>query len=183
MFGCVAVAVVGLLPGGASSDHHEHAPGPALESPAFEAGGEIPSKYTCEGEDLSPEIRWTGLPEGTGALALIVVDPDVPDPKDPKRTWVHWVLYDIPTDTNGLLEGAQEHQLPPGTRHGQNDWKRTGYGGPCPPIGRHRYFHTLYALDAPLGDLGQASQGELEAAMQGHVLGKAELVGTYEKRK
>jgi Raf kinase inhibitor-like YbhB/YbcL family protein len=152
-----------------------------LESPAFADGKTIPSKYTCEGEDLSPELRWSNAPEGTQSFALIVDDPDAPDPKRPKRTWVHWVLYEIPRDATRLPEAARP--LPPGTREGTNDWGRTGYGGPCPPIGEHRYFFKLYALDVELGALSEPTKAELEEAMYGHVLGKAELMGTYEKHK
>jgi Raf kinase inhibitor-like YbhB/YbcL family protein len=150
-----------------------------LESPAFADGKPIPSKYTCEGEDISPELRWSKAPEGTQSFALIVDDPDAPDPKRPKRTWVHWVLYEIPRDATGIPEAGKP--LPPGTREGTNDWDRTGYGGPCPPIGEHRYFFKLYALDVALGDLSEPSKAELEDAMTGHILAKAELVGTYEK--
>jgi Raf kinase inhibitor-like YbhB/YbcL family protein len=150
-----------------------------LESPAFAGGTPIPSKYTCEGEDISPELHWSDVPEGTQSFALIVDDPDAPDPKRPKRTWVHWVLYEIPPDAMSLPEGAQP--LPLGTREGVNDWGRTGYGGPCPPIGEHRYFFKLYALDVALGDLAEPSKAELEEAMTGHILAKVDLVGTYEK--
>ncbi len=152
-----------------------------LMSPSFPATGEIPRRHTCEGEDVSPELRWSGVPEGAKSLVLIVDDPDAPDPAAPKMTWVHWVLYDIPPDATGLPEAVPAATLPPGTQQGQNDWKRTGYRGPCPPIGRHRYFHKLYALGEELGDLGQPTQAELERAMQGKVLAQAELVGTYEK--
>ena len=120
------------------------------------------------------------LPPGTKSVALIVDDPDAPDPAAPKMTWVHWVLYNLPPTTNGLPEGAAV--LPAGTRQGLNDWQRAGYGGPCPPIGRHRYFHQLYALDAVLPDLGRPTKAMLENAMKGHILGQAELVGTYQKR-
>lgn len=154
-----------------------------LTSPSFAPQGEIPAKFTCEGEDLSPALAWSGVPQGTKSLALIVDDPDAPDPKAPKMTWVHWVLYNLPPAARGLPEGVKKSALPSGTREGQNDWKRTGYGGPCPPIGRHRYFHKLMALDAVLPDLGAASKAELEKAMKGHVLAQAELVGTYEKKK
>jgi len=153
----------------------------SLTSPAFAPGGEIPSLFTCEGEDLSPALEWTNLPEGTQSLVLVVDDPDAPDPKAPKTTWVHWVLYNMPGTARGLPEGAGPADLPPGTREGTNDWKRTGYGGPCPPIGRHRYFHKLYALDAVLPDLGHPTKARVEEAMKGHVLGQAELVGTYQK--
>jgi len=152
-----------------------------LHSPAFAAMGPIPRKYTCEGRDVSPELRWSGVPEGTRSLVLIVDDPDAPDPDNPKMTWVHWVLYDIPPDAGGLGEGVTETKLPPGTRQGRNDWKRTGYGGPCPPIGRHRYFFKLLALDATLGDLGDAAKSDVLRAAEGHVLASAELMGTYEK--
>ncbi|HET9727410.1 MAG TPA: YbhB/YbcL family Raf kinase inhibitor-like protein [Gemmatimonadales bacterium] len=152
----------------------------SLTSPAFSAHGEIPKEYTCEGGDHSPELRWSGAPQGTRSFALIEDDPDAPDPKAPKTTWVHWVLYDIPASVTSLPRDAAKH-LPAGTREGVNDWKRTGYGGPCPPVGRHRYFHKLYALDTTLGDLKQPNKAALERAMQGHVLGRAELMGTYEK--
>ena len=153
-----------------------------LSSRAFSEQGEIPSLYTCQGKDVSPPLGWSGLPEATKSLALIVDDPDAPDPAAPKRTWVHWVLYDIPPTTTGLDEAMTAARLPPGTREGTNDWNRTGYGGPCPPIGRHRYFFKLYALDTALPDLGPARKAELEKAMEGHVLAKTELVGTYQKR-
>jgi hypothetical protein len=154
-----------------------------LSSPAFTHEGEIPSVYTCEGRDVSPALSWTGVPEGTKSFALIVDDPDAPDPKAPKMTWVHWVLYNIPASVRELPMGVRPADLPPGTMEGVNDWKRTGYGGPCPPIGRHRYYHKLYALDAVLPDLGRPTKGKLEAAMQGHALGQAVLMGTYEKEK
>jgi len=152
----------------------------ALTSPAFSANGEIPREYTCEGGDHSPELTWSGAPQGTRSFAFIEDDPDAPDPKAPKVTWVHWVLYAIPATATSLPKDAAKH-LPQGTREGLNDWKRAGYGGPCPPVGRHRYFHKLYALDTTLGDLKQPTMAALERAMEGHVLAKAELVGTYEK--
>ena len=150
----------------------------ALTSSAFTDGGTMPKRYTCEGQDAAPPLTWSGAPAGTKSFALIVDDPDAPDPKAPKRTWVHWVLYDIPASTTALPEGGA---LPAGTRQGRNDWGRTGYGGPCPPIGRHRYFHKLYALDTVLGDLGKPAKAELEKAMKGHVLAESVLMGTYEK--
>lgn len=154
-----------------------------LTSTAFAHGGEIASRYTCEGEDVSPPLAWTGVPPGTKSLALIVDDPDAPDPAAPKMTWVHWVLYAIPPTATGLPEAIEPSALPAGTREGTNDWKRTGYGGPCPPIGRHRYFHKLYALDTPLPDLKHPDKPALEKAMQRHVLAQAVLLGTYQKRK
>jgi Raf kinase inhibitor-like YbhB/YbcL family protein len=154
-----------------------------LTSPAFAHEAEIPRRYTCEGDDVSPPLAWTDLPPGTKSLALVVDDPDAPDPKAPKMTWVHWVMYDLPPTATGLPEAVEAGQLPPGTKHGVNDWKRTGWGGPCPPIGRHRYYHKLYALDTVLGDLGTPKKAQLEQAMAGHILGRAELLGTYQKGK
>lgn len=153
----------------------------ALTSKAFSHQGAIPVRYTCQGEDVSPPLSWAGLPPRTRSLALIVDDPDAPDPAAPKRTWVHWVLYNLPSDVNGLAEGVAAADLPPGTLEGLNDWQRKGYGGPCPPIGRHRYFHKLYALDNVLPDLESPSKAKLEQAMRGHIVGQAELIGTYEK--
>ncbi len=153
-----------------------------LSSPAFADGDEIPIRYTCEGDDVSPPLRWTDPPEGTKSFALIVDDPDAPDPRAPRTVWVHWVVYDIPAEVRELAENASAAGLPAGAREGLNDWKRVGYGGPCPPIGRHRYFHKLYALDVTLGDLGRPTKAELERAMRDHLLGEAVLVGTYRKR-
>jgi hypothetical protein len=148
----------------------------ALTSQTFESGGRVPSKYTCEGDDISPPLAIAGVPDGTKSLALIVDDPDAPDPKAPKRVWVHWVLYNLPPDTAALPEGG----VPAGATAGLNDFKREGYGGPCPSIGRHRYFHKLYALDIVLSDKPM-TKAELEAAMKGHVLAQAELMATYRK--
>lgn len=152
-----------------------------IESSAFAEGGEIPREHTCEGRDVSPPLRWHGVPAGARSLALVVDDPDAPDPAAPKRTWVHWVLYDLPPDCGGLPAGVTA--LPAGTRAGRNDWGRTGYGGPCPPIGRHRYFHRLYALDTLLGDLRRPTKAALLQAMHGHVLGEAVCMGTYQKHQ
>jgi Raf kinase inhibitor-like YbhB/YbcL family protein len=154
----------------------------ALTSPVFAHKGEIPARFTCDGEDISPALEWSGLPEGTKSVTLIVDDPDAPDPAAPRMIWVHWVLYNIPPGTAGLAEGVKMQDLPTGTKEGLNDWKRTGYGGPCPPIGRHRYFHKLYALDVVLPDLGNPTKTDLEKAMEGHILGQAELIGTYQRR-
>ncbi len=153
-----------------------------LSSPSFENESEIPVRHTCEGDDTSPALDWSGAPSGTASFVLIVDDPDAPDPAAPKRVWSHWVLYDLPPAATGLAEAVGTGDLPVGTREGLNDWKRTGYGGPCPPIGRHRYFHKLYALDTELGDLGEPTKKEVERAMEGHVLEMAQIIGTYEKR-
>jgi Raf kinase inhibitor-like YbhB/YbcL family protein len=152
-----------------------------LTSSAFEPGGTIPSKYTCEGDDVSLPLAFAGVPAGTKSLALIVDDPDVPDPNAPKRVWVHWLVYNLAPDSQGLPENASGAGLPEGAVTGVNDWKRTSYGGPCPPIGRHRYFHKLYALDAVLPDLKQPTKADLLKAMEGHILEEAELIGTYQK--
>lgn len=176
------LALVGALlapPGRASGADM----GFALSSPAFQSGSEIPSRYTCEALDLSPPLAWTEPPAGTRSLALVVDDPDAPDPSAPQTTWVHWVVVGIPAQLRELAEGAGGRRLPGAARQGQNDWKRSDYGGPCPPIGRHRYFFKLYALDTPLSDLSSPSKAELERAIQGHVLGRAELVGTYQKKQ
>jgi len=152
-----------------------------LISTVFFQGGMIPQRYTCDGQDVSPPLAWSGVPAGTKSLVLIVDDPDAPDPSAPKMTWVHWVLYNIPPATDGLPEGIPSRALPPGTRQGLNDWQRTGYGGPCPPVGRHRYFHKLYALDTVLPDLGSPTKAALEKAMRGHIIGQAELMGLYQR--
>lgn len=150
-----------------------------LSSTAFDQHGTIAKKYTCEGEDISPPLAWSDIPAGAKSLVLIEDDPDAPDPAAPKMTWVHWLLYNLPTNTGGLPEAVAA--LPAGTLEGVNDWKRTGYGGPCPPIGRHRYFHKLYALDVVLPDLKKPTKKVLEQAMAGHILASAELMGTYQR--
>ena len=150
-----------------------------LTSSSFDHEHDIPTRHTCEGADLSPPLSWTGVPAGTKSHALVVDDPDAPDPKAPKTTWVHWVLYDIPADTSSIAEGATS--APPGAREGHNGWNVPGYRGPCPPIGRHRYFFKLYALDTLLPDLHPPDKGALEVAMKGHVLAEASLIGTYQK--
>ena len=148
-----------------------------IRSSAFAEGGEIPSRYTCEGEEVSPPLQWSGAPAEARTFALIVDDPDAPDPAAPRMTWVHWVLYNLPPSASGLAEAVKS--LPAGTAEGINDWQRMGYGGPCPPVGRHRYFHKLYALDTVLQGLSRPNKAALERAMQGHVIARAELVGTY----
>jgi Raf kinase inhibitor-like YbhB/YbcL family protein len=154
-----------------------------IASSAFAPNGAIPSRHTCEGADISPQLSWHGAPPGTRSLALVVDDPDAPDPAAPRMTWVHWVLYDIPPSASGLAEGVARGALPEGTREGRNDFGRTTYGGPCPPIGRHRYYFKLYALDTVLRDLRHPDKATLEKSMQGHVLAQAALVGTYQKAR
>ncbi|OHC71031.1 MAG: phosphatidylethanolamine-binding protein [Rhodocyclales bacterium RIFCSPLOWO2_02_FULL_63_24] len=152
-----------------------------LGSTSFQADGGIPVRHTCDGQDVSPPLAWSGLPANAKSLVLIVDDPDAPDPAAPKMTWVHWILYNLPPVAGGLAEGVAARNLPPGTRQGLNDWQRTGYGGPCPPIGRHRYFHKLFALDVLLPDLHQPTKAVLEKSMRGHILAHTELIGHYQR--
>jgi hypothetical protein len=153
-----------------------------LSSTAFAAGASIPPRYTCDGADVSPPLAWGDPPAGTLSFALVVDDPDAPDPKTPRMRWVHWVVYDLPPGARSLPEAMRSAaDLPAGARMGGNDWKKAAWGGPCPPVGRHRYFFTLYALDVVLGERGALAKRELEAAIQGHVLAEAELLGTYER--
>lgn len=154
-----------------------------LISTSFSHNDSIPSRHTCDGTDISPALSWSGIPEGTQSLVLIVDDPDAPDPAAPKMTWVHWILYNIPPTATGLVEGATEKNLPSGTLQGLNDWKRIGYGGPCPPIGTHRYFHKLYALNTVLPDLQHPTKAKLEQAMRGHIIAKTELIGRYQQER
>jgi len=161
-------------PSGESTANEDQEGGPmtmALTSPSFNEGEPIPPKFTCDGEEISPELDWFGTPEGTVSLALIMDDPDAP-----LGTWVHWVLYNLPMDLSGLREGMTGVGL-----EGTNSWNRTGYGGPCPPSGTHRYFFKLYALDVNLDLDPGAKKGDLLAAMEGHILGQAELMGTYSR--
>jgi Raf kinase inhibitor-like YbhB/YbcL family protein len=148
-----------------------------ISSPKFANNSEIPSEYTAEGKDVSPPLAFDGIPSQAKSLALIVDDPDAPDPAAPRMTWVHWVIYDLPATTRSLAEATK----PPGTV-GKNDWKKEAYGGPHPPVGRHRYFFKLYALDTTIAKPGLTKK-ELEKAMEGHVLARAELVGTYQMKK
>lgn len=157
--------------------------GMRLQSDAFAPGAEIPTEYTCEGADISPPLRWSGVPAAAKSLVFIETDPDAPDPAAPKTVWTHWILVDLPPADGSLPAGVTAEQLPSEARPGMNDFKRLGYGGPCPPVGRHRYFHTLYALDTTLPALQSATRAELEQAMAGHILGRAELIGTYQKQK
>lgn len=151
-----------------------------IRSAAFTHQGPIPPRFTADGEDLSPPLEWSDAPAGTRSFALIVDDPDAPDPRAPQRTWVHWVLYNIPASVQALEPGADPRALPTGARRGRNDWQRAGYGGPAPPVGRHRYVHKVYALDVVLPDLGEPTKARLLSAMQGHVLAEAQLIGTYQ---
>jgi Raf kinase inhibitor-like YbhB/YbcL family protein len=149
-----------------------------LTSSAFESGGWIPSKYTCDGEDISPPLEWSGTPEGTRSFALIVDDPDAP-----VGTWDHWVLYNLPAESNALEEGiSKTAKSSAGGLRGLNSWRQLGYGGPCPPTGTHRYFFRLYALDAMLDLTFGAAKAQLTAAMAGHVLAQTELMGLYRRQ-
>jgi len=152
-----------------------------IESPSFAHDRAIPARHTCDGSNVSPPLAWSGVPAGTKSLALIVDDPDAPDPAAPKMTWVHWVLYNIPAETTGLTEGVTVNS-PAGALQGINDWQRIGYGGPCPPVGSHRYYFKLYALDTLLPDLKHPAKAALEKAMQGHILARSNLVGLYKRQ-
>jgi Raf kinase inhibitor-like YbhB/YbcL family protein len=152
-----------------------------IHSSAFTDGGKIPRKYTCEGSDTSPPLEWTGVPQGTKSLALIVDDPDAPDPAKPQRVYVHWVVCNIAPDSRGFDEDASKTGPPGGAKVGKNDWEKPQYGGPCPPIGRHRYFFKLYALDTTLDRVSSPTKKDLESAMEGHILAHAVLMGTYQK--
>ncbi len=152
-----------------------------VTSSAFQQGGSLPAKYTCEGQDVSPPLAWSGAPGNIKSYALIVDDPDAPDPAKPQRVYVHWVLYNVPASSTSLPENASKSGLPKGAVQGKNDWGKAEYGGPCPPIGRHRYFFKLYALDTTLAGLSSPAKADLEKAMKGHVLDSGELMGTYQK--
>ncbi|NBA93514.1 YbhB/YbcL family Raf kinase inhibitor-like protein [Pseudomonas sp. R5(2019)] len=154
-----------------------------LSSAAFAPNESIPAIHSCDGRDLSPPLSWTEPPADTRSLALIVDDPDAPDPAAPKMTWVNWLLYNLPPTAGILPEGVTDKNLPPGTLQGLNDWQRTGYGGPCPPIGNHRYFHKLYALDTVLADLRHPTKKMLEQTMSGHILAQTELIGRYQRHR
>lgn len=154
-----------------------------IKSSVFEESSEIPTKYTCEGDNISPPLSWEGVPETTQSLVLIVDDPDAPDPADPKMVWDHWLLYNIDPKSKGLAENIGLHEFPAGTLRGTTSWKNQNYGGPCPPIGRHRYFHKLYALNVVLPDLNGPTSDQLRQAIAGHVIDEAILIGTYLKKK
>ncbi|HXW96363.1 MAG TPA: YbhB/YbcL family Raf kinase inhibitor-like protein [Gemmatimonadales bacterium] len=154
-----------------------------ITSSAFSNGGAIPARHTCEGADQSPPLAWSGVPAAARSVVLIVDDPDAPDPAAPQRIWVHWVLYNLPPSVTGLPEAVARKALPPGTLEGVTDFGRTGWGGPCPPIGRHRYFFRLYALDRLLDGTARQTRAAVDRAMAGHIIAQAELMGTYEKHK
>lgn len=154
-----------------------------IRSSSFQHNGTMPALYTCEGDNISPPLIWTAPPEGTKSLVLIVDDPDAPDPAAPKMTWVHWVLYNLPPEAGRLPAGITEVELPHGTLIGTNDRKNVGYNGPCPPVGTHRYFHKLYAVDIVLPDLNAPSKADVLARIEGHVLAYAELIGLYKLTK
>jgi Raf kinase inhibitor-like YbhB/YbcL family protein len=152
-----------------------------ITSSAFAQDASIPARHTCEGDDVSPPLAWSGMPANAKTIALIVDDPDAPDPAKPQRVYVHWVVYNIPVIVSALSENASKKGMPKGAVQGKNDWGKPEYGGPCPPIGRHRYFFKLYALDTELTGLGAATKPELERAMQGRIVASGELMGTYQK--
>ncbi len=150
-----------------------------ITSPAFEEGGPIPAKYTCDGQDISPPLAWKNAPDGTKSFALISDDPDAP-----MSTWVHWVAFNIPPELTGLQENVRkEAEAKNGVRQGNNSWPRMGYGGPCPPSGTHRYYFKIYALNALLDLKPGATKAEVLQAMKGHVLAEAHLMGKYKRRR
>jgi Raf kinase inhibitor-like YbhB/YbcL family protein len=149
-----------------------------VASKAFSNGGMIPTKYTCDGADISPPISWSAGPEGTRSYAIIADDPDAP-----AGTWVHWVIYDIPKGVTSLPEGVQKSKsIDSGADHGTNDFRKYGYGGPCPPGGTHRYYFKVYALDILLGKGPGLTKKQLLAVMEGHILAQGELMGKYSRR-
>jgi Raf kinase inhibitor-like YbhB/YbcL family protein len=155
-----------------------------ITSTAFAEGQSIPQKYTCQGSDVSPPLKWSGAPAHTKSFALIADDPDAPDPKAPKMTWVHWVLYDLPATTTELAENiAKTPTLPNGAKQGITDFMRVGYGGPCPPPGgAHRYFFKLYALDTVLNLKPGVTKNDLLKAMEDHILAQGQLMGMYQRK-
>lgn len=177
----ICISVVAAYTGILSGDKEKIVMSMNIQSLSFMHEREIPARHTCDGLNTSPPILWLGVPNSAKSLALIVDDPDAPDPSAPKMTWVHWLLYNIPVSATDLTEGVTANRLPAGTLQGINDWHSTGYGGPCPPIGRHRYFFKLYALDSVLPDLKNPTKATLEKAMQGHVLDQASLIGLYQR--
>jgi len=149
-----------------------------ITSPAFEDGGLIPAKYTCDGADISPPLQWDAVPEGTKSIALICDDPDAP-----MGTWVHWVLFNLPTETREMAENIPaDETLPNGAKQGTSDFGRIGYGGPCPPSGTHRYFFKIYALDTEIDLAAGANERQLLKAMEGHIIGQGQLIGKYKRQ-
>lgn len=157
-------------------------PSLTLSTPAFDNQGQISTVNTCDGPGISPALHWQHVPAGTRSLALIVTDPDAPDPAAPKTTWVHWIIYNLPATSRGLPQNIKVDALPAGSHSGTNSWHHRGYGAPCPPIGRHRYIFTLYALDARLPDLNTPDKAQLVQAMAGHILAQAQIVGLYQRQ-
>jgi Raf kinase inhibitor-like YbhB/YbcL family protein len=163
----LAIAIGFVAKGGPMALH--------VESPAFSEGGLIPRPYTCDGKDISPPLSWSGVPETAKSLALICDDPDAPG-----KTWVHWVLFNLPPRTNRLAEGiAARESVSGGGAQGTNDFRKIGYGGPCPPGGTHRYLFKLYALDTELKLSAAATKADVERAMEGHILAEGTLTGKY----
>jgi Raf kinase inhibitor-like YbhB/YbcL family protein len=152
-----------------------------LISESFQNNGMIPARYTCDGWDMPPPLLWTHIPAGTKSLALVIDDLDAPDPPPSEFYWTHWLLYNIPPNIHQLVEGATTKNLPGGAMQGKNDWGRAAYGGPCPPRGKHRYRHKLYALDVVLPDLKNPTKAAFIKAIDGHVLAHADLIGMYQR--
>lgn len=168
---------------GVSSPEARDAAGLSLRTSAFAAGGPIPQRFTCDGAGVSPPLSWSGVPREARSLVLLVEDPDAPDPRAPRTIWTHWLLYDLPPAATRLPENVKPSELPAGTRQGLNGWRREGYGGPCPPIGTHRYFFRLLALDTTLAKLPRPTREAILDAVRGHVIARAELMGTYRRSR
>jgi Raf kinase inhibitor-like YbhB/YbcL family protein len=175
----LAALVFAPRPNRVSTTNERKAMSIPLVSSAFTEGQPIPAKYTCDGRDVSPPLQWSQVPSAAKSLALICDDPDAP-----MGTWVHWVLYDLPASTPALAEAVPAKEtLPSGAKQGRNDFRKIGYGGPCPPAGRpHRYYFKLYALDGPVGLEPGASKQDLLRALTGHILGEGQLMGTYQRK-
>lgn len=167
-----------LIASAAHAQGEKAVPPLTVSSTSFPAGTEIPKQFTCAGEDISPQLSWSGAPSSVQAFALIADDPDAP-----AGTWTHWVLYDLPSSTTSLNEGlSKSEQLPDGSKQGRNDFRRVGYNGPCPPAGKpHRYFFKVYALDQKLNIKPGAARNEIEKSMRGHILAQGEYTGTYKR--
>jgi Raf kinase inhibitor-like YbhB/YbcL family protein len=183
LFATVLLSLAAVIPGNVrawSVNRLKGTPSVAftISSPSFQPAGEIPKKFTCDGADVSPELHWSAAPADSVSFALIADDPDAP-----AGTWTHWLFFDIPASTATLPEGVSKvDEVPSGGGQGRNDFRKIGYGGPCPPPGKpHRYFFRLYAIDRMLNLKAGASRNELEQAMQGRVLAVAELMGTYHR--
>ncbi len=178
----VLVSIFVAACSGPRSPEQAGRPSIVVTSQAFRDDGPIPVDFTCDGENVSPPLSWTGVPDEAESLIVIIDDPDAPDPEEPEGVWVHWLLYNLPPTTTNLPRAVAPEDLPQGTRVGRNDWGLTRYNGPCPIVGRHRIPHKVYALDTVLPDLEHPTKSKLIEAMRGHVIARGRMTGTYERR-